>query len=192
MNINGLDHGFKPFLFARYLLAPMTLTRVKMNCVTNIKVNTMKHVQIEHGHFFTLPIIPMRLQIPFAIEHIPAGFPSPAESYASDYLDFNEYLVSNPAATFTVRCGGDSMMDAGINKDDLLIIDRSATAKHRDIVMACLNGAYTIKRLHIHADKTVELQSENSIGQYPHFKCNEDEDFKIIGVVTFAIKAMRG
>ena len=152
----------------------------------------MKHAQIDPDQrFYCLPPVQLRLKIPVAIEHIPAGFPSPAESYASEYLDFNEYLVSNPAATFTVRCGGDSMIDAGISKNDLLIIDRSIAPKHNDIVMANLHGSYTIKRLHIYPNKAVELRSENSSGQYPHFQCNDDIDIKIIGVVMFTIKPMR-
>ena len=70
---------------------------------------------------------PSRLSIPIANDKIPAGFPSPAEPYATGYLDFNEYLITNPAATISVYCGGESMRDAGIDKDDLLIIDRSVT-----------------------------------------------------------------
>ena len=83
------------------------------------------------------------------------------------------------------------MIDAGISKNDLLIIDRSIVPKHNDIVMANLHGSYTIKRLHIYPNKAVELRSENSSGQYPHFQCNDNIDIKIIGVVMFTIKPMR-
>ena len=138
-----------------------------------------------------LPQVPKVLRVPFSEEKIPAGFPSPAEPYATDYLDFNELLVRNPAATITVRCGGFSMLDAGIEKEDLLVIDRSVTPKHRDIVMADLGNEYTIKRLHILHDGTVELRSENTTDKYPDFHFKEGEQLSIVGVVVFVLKDMR-
>ena len=143
------------------------------------------------GSVYLPPTTPSRLKIPMSLEHIPAGFPSPAEGYAVDYLDFNQYLVSNPPATFTVRCGGDSMHDAGISKDDLLVIDRSITPRHMAVVMADLGNEYTIKRLHILAKGHIELHSENSHAQYPDFICNDDCECRVIGVVMFVIKAYR-
>ena len=141
--------------------------------------------------FFLLPERPSTLKIPMAIEKIPAGFPSPAEGYACESLDFNQYLVDTPAATFTVKCGGESMFDAGINKSDLLVIDRSLEPKHMDIVMADLGSKYTIKRLHKVPHKKMELRSENSQVHYPNFVCDEYCDFRIIGVVTHLIKSFR-
>lgn len=61
--------------------------------------------------------------------HVPAGFPSPAENYVERTLDLNEYLISNPAATFFVRVSGDSMIGAGIHSNDILIVDRSREVK---------------------------------------------------------------
>ncbi len=81
-----------------------------------------------------IPINRTTLKVPYTLEKIPAGFPSPAEPYIADYLDFNEYLIANPSATFAARSGGYSMLDAGISKDDIMIIDRSKTPKHGDIV----------------------------------------------------------
>ena len=126
-----------------------------------------------------------------AIEKIPAGFPSPAEGYACDYLDFNQYLVDTPAATFTVKCGGESMFDAGINKSDLLVIDRSLEPKHMDIVMADLGSEYTIKRLCIKPNGNIELHSENSQVAYPSFQFKEDDQLMIVGVVMHIIKTPR-
>ncbi len=135
--------------------------------------------------------VPVRFSVPLAEEKIPAGFPSPAEPYATDYLDFNEYLISNPAATITVRCGGYSMIDAGINKDDLLVIDRSIQPSHRDIVMADLGNEYTIKRLHMLSAGRIELHSENTSEEYPNFTFKEGEHVSIVGVVVYTIKNMR-
>ena len=127
------------------------------------------------------------LKIPLADVKIPAGFPSPAEPYATGYVDFNEYLIHNPAATISVYCGGDSMLEAGISKNDLLIIDRSVTPVHRDIVMADLGSEYTIKRLCI-KDGVVELHSENSNGDFPNFVFQEGDQLSIVGVVMHIIK----
>lgn len=132
-----------------------------------------------------------RLNIPLATETIPAGFPSPAEPYISDYLDFNQYLIKNQAATIAVRCGGDSMQDAGISRNDLLIIDRSITPKHRDIVMADLGNEFTIKRLHKLDNSRIELHSENSSQSYPNFSLKEGDTLAIVGVVTYVIKHIR-
>ena len=126
--------------------------------------------------------------IPLANDKIPAGFPSLAEPYATGYLDFNQYLVKNPAATITVYCGGDSMLDAGIAKNDLLVIDRSVTPVHRDIVMADLGNEYTIKRLCLLANGHVELHSENTQTHYPDFVFKEGDQLAIVGVVTHIIK----
>ncbi|PIT51137.1 hypothetical protein BHC44_11340 [Snodgrassella alvi] len=132
-----------------------------------------------------------QLNIPLAIETIPAGFPSPAEPYISDYLDFNQYLIKNQAATIAVRCGGDSMHDAGISRNDLLIIDRSLIPKHRDIVMADLGNEFTIKRLHKLDNYRIELHSENSSQSYPNFSFKEGDTLAIVGVVTYVIKHIR-
>lgn len=134
---------------------------------------------------------PIELHIPLALEKIPAGFPSPAEPYIAEYIDFNKYLISNPAATFFARSGGQSMLDAGIDKDDILVIDRSVTPKHRDIVMADLGNEFTIKRLHKFPDGRIELHSENSSGNYPNFSPKEGDTWAIVGVLRFIIKDYR-
>ncbi|MBP6116154.1 MAG: translesion error-prone DNA polymerase V autoproteolytic subunit [Neisseriaceae bacterium] len=128
--------------------------------------------------------------IPVALNKVPAGFPSPAEPYIADYLDFNQYLISNPAATFAVRAGGVSMLDAGIDVNDLLVIDRAKTPKHKDIVMADMGNEFTIKRLH-QRPGLVELQAENEAEAYPVFRPGPEDVWHIVGVVTFVIKDVR-
>ena len=83
------------------------------------------------------------------------------------------------------------MRDAGIDKDDLLIIDRSVTPVHRDIVMADLGNEYTIKRLCIKSNGQIELHSENTSEEYPNFTFKEGEHVSIVGVVVYTIKNMR-
>ena len=131
------------------------------------------------------------LSIPIAGEKIPAGFPSPAEQYVEDFIDFNSFLIINPAATFAVRSGGQSMLDAGIDVDDLLIIDRSVTPRHRDIVMADLGNEFTIKRLHKIDGKPIELRSENAAGGFPDFIPADGDTWSIVGVVLRIIKSTR-
>ncbi len=138
-----------------------------------------------------MPINRTSAKVPLAVEKIPAGFPSPAEPYVADYLDFNEYLITNPSATFAARSGGYSMLDAGIGKDDILIIDRSKTPKHSDIVMADLGNEFTIKRLYKVPGRKPELHSENASGEYPDFVPTDEDTWSVVGVVTFVIKDVR-
>lgn len=128
--------------------------------------------------------------IPLATEKIPAGMPSPIETHVEEYVDLNRYLVEHPEHTFMARAGGDSMQDAGIDKEDLLIIDRSLTPRHRDIVMADTGNDFTIKRLHLHATH-FELHPENMQADYPILKPQADEQWQIVGVVTSIIKTLR-
>ena len=138
-----------------------------------------------------MPINRTSAKVPLAVEKIPAGFPSPAEPYVADYLDFNEYLITNPSATFAARSGGYSMLEAGIGKDDILIIDRSKTPKHGDIVMADLGNEFTIKRLYKVPGRKPELHSENASGEYPDFVPTDEDTWSVVGVVTFVIKDVR-
>src|SRR6056297_113547 len=93
---------------------------------------------------------PEHLNIPLFLDRVPAGFPSPASDYAEKTLDLNELCITKPAATYFVRAQGDSMIEAGIFHDDVLVVDRSLTARHGDIVIAELNGEMTVKRLELH------------------------------------------
>jgi len=138
-----------------------------------------------------MPINRTSAKVPLAVEKIPAGFPSPAEPYVADYLDFNEYLITNPSATFAARSGGYSMLDAGIGKDDILIIDRSKTPKHGDIVMADLGNEFTIKRLYKVPGRKPELHSENASCEYPDFVPTDEDTWSVVGIVTFVIKDVR-
>ena len=80
---------------------------------------------------------------------VSAGFPSPAQDYVEQTLDLNELCIKRPAATFFVRVEGDSMIDAGIHPDDILVVDRSVQAEHGDIVIAGIHGELTVKELQL-------------------------------------------
>lgn len=115
---------------------------------------------------------------------VSAGFPSPADDYIDQRLDLNELLIANPAATFFVRAAGDSMIGAGINHDDILIVDRSLTAISGKIVIAVIDGELTVKRL-AQTATSCTLMAENP--DYPALEINEDSDFQVWGVVTSVI-----
>lgn len=116
---------------------------------------------------------------------ISAGFPSPAADYAEDGLDLNDYLVRNKPASFMFTVKGDSMMNAGIVEGDKVIVDRSVNSKSKDIVVAVVNGEYTIKRLYKTASK-VELRPENPAYQPIVFK--EGSELEIWGVVVGVVR----
>ena len=99
-------------------------------------------------------------------------------------LNLNSYLIDNPAATFFVRAGGDSMIGAGIHQGDLLIVDRSQHAVSGDVVIAIVDGEFTVKRLFIHGSY-VELRPENR--RYPTLKFSEETELEIWGVVKSVI-----
>ena len=105
--------------------------------------------------------LPESLQVNLFSCTVEAGFPSPAEDHIESTLDINELLIDHPAATFFVRVSGDSMIEAGIHSDDILIVDRSKQAVDGSIVVALVNGEYTVKRLSIKKEK-IELRPENS------------------------------
>lgn len=115
---------------------------------------------------------------------VSAGFPSPAEDHIEETLDLNKLLVRNKAATFFVKVKGDSMIDANIYSGDILVIDRSITAKNGSIVIAIVDGEFTVKRLKKVRNK-IYLQAEND--QYPLMNINATMDFSIWGVVTYII-----
>ncbi len=115
---------------------------------------------------------------------VSCGFPSPAEDYIETPLDLNEYLITKPAATFFVRAKGDSMVGAGIYDGDLLIIDRSKTPIHDSVVLAVVNGEFTLKRLLKFRERVV-LSPENP--KYQPITITEEMDFRIWGVVAYSV-----
>jgi len=121
---------------------------------------------------------------PIFAAQVPAGFPSPAADYSQDKLDLNRHLIKNPAATFFVRAGGDSMIGAGIHHDDLLVVDRSMEPKDKNVVIAVINGELTVKRIRIR-NKKITLVPENN--DYASQQVTPDAQFEIWGVVTNVI-----
>ena len=122
-------------------------------------------------------------EIPYFLNRVRGGWPSPADDYVERPIDLNEYLIKNPAATYFVRVSGDSMIDAYIGDGAILVVDRSVEPKHKSIVVAAINGSYACKRLL--TKPKVCLASENS--KYAPIFIKENEELEIAGVVIAAI-----
>ncbi len=131
-----------------------------------------------------LPETLLQLERPLFLSPVSAGFPSPAEDSAEQYLDLNTFLIRNKSATFFCRVKGDSMKDVAINDGDILIVDRSIEPVPGQIVVAILDGDFTVKRM-VRKGTRWELHAEND--QYPPIAISENMDFKVWGVVTYTI-----
>lgn len=123
--------------------------------------------------------------LPMYSDLVQCGFPSPAADYVEQRIDLNELLIHHPSATYFVKAAGDSMIEAGISDGDLLVVDSSRTAQHGDIVIAAVDGEFTVKRLQLRP--TIQLNPMNN-AYSPIIVSNEDT-LDIFGVVTFIVKA---
>ncbi|HEX9664522.1 MAG TPA: translesion error-prone DNA polymerase V autoproteolytic subunit [Patescibacteria group bacterium] len=123
-------------------------------------------------------------QLPLYVEGVSAGFPSAADDYIETKLDLNEHLIKHPAATFFVRVEGSSMIKAGIQSGDILIVDRALEAGDNQIVIALINGEFTVKRIS-HDKNKVYLTPANPAFQ--PIEVTSEMDFEVWGVVTYVI-----
>lgn len=117
-----------------------------------------------------------------------AGFPSPAEEYLHDSLDFNRDLIKHPESTFYGRVIGDSMIDAGINDGDIAVIDKSREPHNGSIVVAYINNEFTIKYLDTTHKKEGYIELRPANAKYKPIRIDEGDDFEVWGVVVFTIK----
>ena len=124
------------------------------------------------------------LDIPFYQSNVSAGFPSPAEDFMELDLNLQEYLVQHPSATFCVKVTGDSMQNAGIFSGDVMVVDRALEPKNKTIVLAVLDGEFTVKRIHKKGD-LLFLNPEND--NFKPIEITQEMNFKVWGVVTHII-----
>ncbi|RDY57880.1 LexA family protein [Flagellimonas nanhaiensis] len=118
---------------------------------------------------------------------VSAGFPSPAEDFKQKRISLDRTLIRNKEATFYARVSGQSMVGAGLDDGDLLVIDRSLEGEHGKIAVCFLDGEFTVKRLHIEKGK-ITLMPENE--KYRPIPVSKDSDLLIWGIVTYVIKAV--
>lgn len=145
----------------------------------------MKELEIFSGSFETI------LELPYADDGIRAGFPSPAQDYMDKSLDFNKELIPHPSATFYAKVIGFSMIDAGIYEGDIIVIDRSLEPQQNDIVVAYLNGEFTMKYIDFTRKYKGEIWLHPGNTRFPSFRITPDDEFTVWGVVSKVIKNFR-
>ncbi len=128
------------------------------------------------------------LSIPFADAGIRAGFPSPAQDYLEESLDLNKELIDHPAATFYGKVIGNSMIDAGVEEGDILVIDKSLEAQNGDMVVGYLDGEFTLKYLDLSMKESGVVWLVPANKEYDRIKITKENNFIIWGVVTYTIK----
>ncbi len=128
-----------------------------------------------------------KLSLPIASEFISAGFPSPADNYIETRIDLNQELIKHPNCTFFLRVSGDSMTGAGIYDGDLLIVDRGINASPGRIVVAILDGSFTLKRL---TRKNNSLYLEAANPNYSPIDLSKYNDAEIWGVAIYSIHSL--
>lgn len=129
---------------------------------------------------------PPYLPVPLFLERCPAGFPSPAQDYVEKELDLNEYCITRRSSTFFVRAIGNSMTDIGLNSGDLMVVDKAERAKHGDIVIAEIDGEFTVKRLLLSPRPALQAMNPAYPTLYP-----DPEQLQIFGVVTAFVHKTR-
>ena len=137
----------------------------------------------------SLPVTALKnISLPLFSSKVAAGFPSPADEHVEKRLDPNDFLIDNEEATFFVTIEGYSMIDVGLLPGDKVVVDRSQNARKNSIVLAVVNGEFTIKRLSKDTNGRPLLLPENSSGAYPPILIKEGMQFEIWGVVTGAFR----
>lgn len=127
------------------------------------------------------------IELPLFLERVACGFPSPAQDYVEARLDLNKLTIKHPSATYFVKVSGESMIGAGIGDGDLLVVDRALTPVHGDIVVAAVDGEFTVKELQIHPQ--LRLLPHNP--DYRPITFDSEEELQIFGVVTHSLKTHR-
>lgn len=130
---------------------------------------------------------PSVVRIPFYMDSVSAGLPFATQDLVDRTLDLNELCIQHPAATFFVRAQGDSMVDAGIFSDDILVVDRSLTARHGDIVIAAIHGEMTVKSLELTPKPLLRPKNR----AYAAIPLTEDSEFEVFGVVTCVVRNIK-
>ncbi|MDE7380924.1 MAG: translesion error-prone DNA polymerase V autoproteolytic subunit [Muribaculaceae bacterium] len=148
-------------------------------------MKSIKELEIFSGDFSS------SLSLPYAEGGVRAGFPSPAQDYMDRTLDFNRELISHPAATFYARVVGLSMIEAGIDEGDIIVIDRSLTPRQNDIVVAFINGEFSMKYLDLTEKESGKVWLRPGNPDFSPIEITPDDEFTVWGVVAKVIKNFR-
>ncbi len=126
-------------------------------------------------------------ELPFVSSGIKAGFPSPAADFDESKISLDNVLVKNREATFYAKASGTSMIGAGIDDGDILVIDRSIEPQNNKIAVCFIDGEFTVKRIKVEKDG-VYLMPENAAFQ--PIKVTQENQFMVWGMVTYVIKSL--
>ncbi|MCT4707689.1 translesion error-prone DNA polymerase V autoproteolytic subunit [Enterobacteriaceae bacterium H16N7] len=137
--------------------------------------------------FLSAASAPATIRIPLFTERCAAGFPSPAQDYVEAELDLNEYCIHRPSSTYFVHAIGNSMTDIGLNSGDLMVVDKAERAQHGDIVIAEVEGEFTVKRLLLTPHPALQAMNPAFPTLYP-----DPEQLQIFGVVMAFVHKTRG
>jgi len=124
--------------------------------------------------------------IPYFHSGVKAGFPSPAEDCIEETVSFDSMLIKNPASTFCIRVSGDSMINAGIHENDIVVVQKGREAKNGDIIIAYVDGEFTIK---YYKNQKGEVWLEPANDNYPIIRANQE--LQIFGIVTGVVRQLK-
>ncbi len=127
------------------------------------------------------------LQLLYFEAGIKAGFPSPAADFDGTKISLDELVIKNKTTTFYAKASGNSMINAGINDGDVLVIDKSLEPRDNKIAVCFIDGEFTVKRIKVAVD-CIYLMPENP--QYQPIKVTQDNDLIIWGIVTHVVKPL--
>lgn len=144
-------------------------------------------MQLKNKITFFLPDFENSYELPFVSSGIKAGFPSPAADFDESKISLDNVLVKNREATFYAKASGTSMIGAGIDDGDILVIDRSLEPQNNKVAVCFIDGEFTVKRINIEKD-CVYLMPENK--NYQPIKVTDENELIIWGIVTYVIKNM--
>lgn len=144
-------------------------------------------MQLKKNITFFLPDFENTNELPFISGGIKAGFPSPAADFDESKISLDNVLVKNQEATFYAKASGTSMIGAGIDDGDILVIDRSLEPQNNKVAVCFIDGEFTVKRIKIEKD-CVYLMPENP--NYQPIKVTDENELVIWGIVTYVIKSL--
>lgn len=128
------------------------------------------------------------LKLPFADQGVKAGFPSPAQDFSEESIDFNSDIVKHPASTYYVRVIGDSMIEEYIEEDDLLLVDKALEPQNGSLAVCMVDGEATLKRIHKQKDRLFLLPANRN---YKPIEVTAENEFMVWGVVDCVIKKIK-
>ena len=129
-----------------------------------------------------------QLERTFIETGVKAGFPVPSGDEISQSLDLNKVLVRHPAATFYARVVGNSMIDAGVEEGDLLVVDRSLEPRNGSMAVCFIDGEFTLKFIYLDEKEKGVIWLRPANDDYPAIKVTPDNDFTVWGIVSYTIK----